>query len=256
MKIDITHNLDKFPGIARVVKKQIDYAHIKTLNDLAFLARTEINGEMLSQFDRPTPWTMRSIEVIKATRQKPEAWVGLKGKEYKDPYPRALGHHYVGGNREWKRVEAAFTRMGILPAGMAMMPGDGAPLDQYGNVPVGFIKQMMSYFRVNRDVGVTSNSTRKSRKGIERRQLKRMGGGADRVHFFLHSYVKGRRLEPGIYQSTRYGRTTEVEPIFIFTKRPRYRRRIDLEEIAARVGGQAVVMFNKHFTQAMATARW
>jgi hypothetical protein len=81
---------------------------------------------------------------------------------------------------------------------MAMMPGDGAPLDAFGNVPVGFIKTMMSYFRVNRDVGVTSNSTRKSRRGIERRQLKRMGGGADRVHFFLHTYVRAPRKTPAI----------------------------------------------------------
>jgi hypothetical protein len=257
MKIEITSNISQGSRYFKGLQRQIDYAMIKTINDMAFETRADIYSVMGDIFDRPKLWTMRSFYVDKATKQKPEAWVGLKGREYKDPYPRALAHHFIGGERAWKRMEEAFRRMGILPPGTAMMPGDGAPLDQYGNVPVGFIKQMMSYFRVNRDVGTTSNSTAKSRKGIERRLLKKRGGAAQSLHFFIHSDVRGKHLKPGIYQSTRYGRTSEVEPIFIFTKKPRYQRRIFLEEIAAGiVAKRGAEAFNNNLAKALSTARF
>jgi hypothetical protein len=235
MKIEITSNSKAvqafFDG---VVKRQMPFATMLAINDTARAAREELINEMRDKFHNPTPWTLRSIDVQWAKdKQNPSAWVGLKGRELNDPHQRALKAEFTGGNRAWKKMEGAFLRAGIIKPGFAMMPGDGAPLDQYGNVPVGFIRQLMSYFAVNLDVGTTSNSTAKSRKGLEKRVMKKYaGGGADRLKFFVHFPSSGPQLVPGIYQRTRYGKTWELEPIFIFAKRPVYQRRIRVETVA------------------------
>jgi hypothetical protein len=245
MKIEITSNSKAVQAFFNdVVKRQMPFATMLAINDTARAAREELINEMRMKFDRPTPWTLRSIDVQWAKdKQNPSAWVGLKEsyKDYsaakiEDPHQRALRAEFTGGNRSWKKMEAAFASqsVGILKKGWAMIPGEGAPLDRYGNVPVGFIKQLMSYFAANWDVGSKQNSTAKSRKGLEKRVMKKYaGGGADRLKFFVHFPGSGPQLLPGIYQRIRYGKSWELEPIFIFTpKRPVYKRRIYVERVA------------------------
>ena len=62
--------LDALRQRVRNLPKQFRYAGARALNDVAFLARGAVVGEMQKVFDRPTPFILRSTRVIKATPDK------------------------------------------------------------------------------------------------------------------------------------------------------------------------------------------
>jgi hypothetical protein len=251
MKIEITHNSkavrDFFDGI---VKKQIPYVQFQTVNDLAFAIKKETQDEMRSTFDRPTPFTLKSMEVIKAkNKQNPSAWVGLN----LDPaFQRSLAHQFTGGNRRWKKMEGAMRRAGIIPPGMNAMPGEGASLDQYGNLKGSFVVQLISYFQAFGEQGYKANMTDKRKKQLAKRGKTQEGyvtiNGV--VYFLANRKGRTKHLHPGIYAKTNIHGFI-VKPIIIFGKRATYQRRIYLDRIGQDVFKRDAT---KLFTQRMMTA--
>ncbi|MCX7178961.1 MAG: hypothetical protein NTX56_09380 [Proteobacteria bacterium] len=142
-----------------------------------------------------------------------------------------IGHLFVGAQREWKGFEKALMRVGVLPANMAAIPGDGAPLDQYGNIPRGFMIQLLAYFSAFRESGSLQNMTDKTRGRFERRLSKKAAGALQ--FFAVKDNKSGRGLHPGIWQRVNYSHgTSAVKPIIIFGKgRPTYRKFIDIAAI-------------------------
>jgi hypothetical protein len=61
--------------------------------------------------------------------------------EERNPY---IEPHVFGGARAVKKVEDVYRGKGILPAGRWMVPGPGAPLNQYGNPTKAFSKKLFA----------------------------------------------------------------------------------------------------------------
>lgn len=220
MKIQITHNSkavkDFFSG---VVNRQMPFAMQQTINSLAFKIREETINEMQTEFDRPKPnFTLRSIEVEKATnKQAPEAWVGLRKK---GGFRRALAHELIGGSRAWKKVEGAFTKLGVLPEGMQMVPSRALNLDIYGNIPLGLLRRLLK--EPWREKIQQNNRARFSTGSKQRGKNKGSG------YFVVHPGDR-TKLSPGIWLRDSAG---GIQPVIMFVRKGKYRRAIDLEDIA------------------------
>lgn len=220
--------IDFSRGTLREVEIAVQRALIGTANAI----RDAEHAEMQRVFDRPTRWTLGAIKV------KPTAkWqvsVGIL-----DPdgfYRRAqnyLSTQVVGGERRIKAFESALQRRGVMPTGWFAVPAAGAELDQYGNVSVGQLKQILSWFdAAERSLGSRQNmyeaGRAKRRKGTRRRRgfeyfVVMPGRGA----------LGGRHvLHPGIYKRTTFVFGKAIKPVLLYVARARYQSRYDFERVA------------------------
>lgn len=256
---------------ARSIPRQIRFAAARALNDTAWAQRNDMVMAMASAFDRPTPWILRSMWLGKrATAQSLEAWV----------YPRDMGGKSVdptnilrpeafGGERKAKRSELAFRRIGILPAGFAMVPSRAllasSNADAYGNVKGSFIVQLLSYLQAFGEQGYRANMRPERRRQLAKvrrseRGFKQITG----VEYFV-SHGRGTRvtrarvngqaqqLPAGIWQrSGTHG--ADVKPVFLFVRQPRYQARVPLLAVFRATGTRE---FPRRFAAAVAesTAR-
>jgi hypothetical protein len=163
-------------------------------------------------FDRPTRYTLNSLQLTPATKDKLTAVV-----DYRyfggTPADRYLGPQVEGGARSHKSHEKALIAAGIMRPSEFTVPGAGVELDQYGNVKGGTFTRILSQLRASRDS--TQNMTAKSRK----RAISRAKG-----QYFV---MRGRVSADGIYQRTDKG----IIPILMFVRTPRYRQRYPFHTI-------------------------
>lgn len=219
--------------LARLSGPETRQAVAEALNDAAWEGRRVLQQEVERSFDRPTPYIRRSIQVSrKATADRLESVVSAEYMGGKGIEPeKILRAEIFGGQRRAKRSEVALRRVGILPEGYAIVPGQKAPLDDYGNVRGSFIVQLISYFQAFGEQGYRANMTDK-RKANLLNKGKSAGGYAKTlgVRYFI-SYGKLRsgpteHLHPGIW-SARGTHDVDIEPILMFVKTPSYRPRLD-----------------------------
>lgn len=248
--------------------RQLRYAAFLTAKELAYEIKKQTDVAIATTFDRPTPWTKRAIAVAEPNYDRVsfgadeiDAWVGLKHSElanpkvkgvtYDDAWMRALVHQFTGGPRALKQFEKALQRNKRMPEGWIAVPTENAPTDSYGNVKLGFIKQLLSYFDLNRDVGVTSNMRAKGRKKFNAKWAKQAGYGmANLKSEFIISWGRGARpgnawksraeriyqLPAGIWERVyNADHGSSVRCLFFFIPMVGYRRRIFMDQIAGRV---------------------
>lgn len=244
MKIEITHNSPEVRDFfKRVVDRQMPFAMQQTINSLAFKIRQDTISDMQTVFDRPKPnFTLRSMEVEKATsKQAPEAWVGVRKQ---GGFRRALAHELMGGSRDWKKVEGAFFKMGVLPGGMQMVPSRSLSLDNYGNIPLGLLRRLLK--EPWREKIQQNNRARFSTGSKQRGKNKGSG-------YFVVQPGDKTKLTPGIWLRDSTG---GIEPIIMFVRTGRYRRVIDLanigEDTLKRYGAQ---MISESLMKAIASDR-
>jgi hypothetical protein len=242
-----------------VARRQLPYATMRALNKTAFEIQQDVYATMQRKFDRPTPYTLRSMRLERATKHNlATAAVALKddspgGKG--TPWVRALGHQFTGGTREWTRFEGTLLRVGILPRGLAAVPAAGARRNAYGNVSPGLLVQLLSYFHAFGEQGYRANMSAARKAKLERRGQTRQGFATIRgvAYFVSHGQMregKTRHLAPGIWSmSGIHG--AKVRPVILFVRRPRYRARIDLNTIAR---WTVVHHFDRHFAEALTLA--
>lgn len=180
-----------------------------------------VRQEMRRVFDRPTPYTLRSVRVEAATAARPVASVFIsERKAPRDPSPAVVLKPQVeGGARGTKGLELALRRMGVLPAGWLVVPGQGARLDPFGNVSRGLVQQVVT------QIAQQQQARPKNARAITK-AVRRTGGR------FI-AIPPGARTQPGIYIADVIGRN--VMPVFIFVRRATYRQRLDFHGIASRV---------------------
>lgn len=198
----------------------------------------EVKG-MQRAFDRPTKWTLNSFRV----KLDKKAWSA--SVEVKDGYwyraDNYLQTQIEGGKRKHKAFETALRRAGVLPAGWFAVPGQKATLDAFGNVSVGQIRQILSWFDAAEQVaGSTQNMGQKGRD--KRRKGTKRARGFE--YFVAHpgsrmgrgSWKNNRRqtLTPGVYRRTFFGFGSSIEPILIFVTSATYKPRFDFYGIAQR----------------------
>ena len=113
-----------------VQRKQIPFATMMALNDVAFDARSYIQKSLPRRLDRPTPAMVRSVQVEKAKKKKPVATVGFAGLGFKqskwdESSAEIMKRHIKGGTR---KPEGAHLR---IPSDTK---GGGIKLNKYGNI--------------------------------------------------------------------------------------------------------------------------
>lgn len=232
-----------FERVIRNAPRAFLGAAAKSLNDVARESKLRTDHEMRTQFDRPTPWTMKAVgtDLAAPFPDRLESKVGVrddtlgKGSYFGD----VLDPEYLGGHRRFKNAEAALHYTGVLPKGWYMVPAKRAPLDAYGNIRNGFIIQILSYFRSLSNweqARYKPSMTQKNRDKLANRRRSKGGfaeiGGV--VYFAIHPR-DDTHLSPGIYAKTgTHG--VDLWPVINFVRsRPTYRQRIDLERIANEV---------------------
>lgn len=228
--------------------KQVRFATMRALNAGAYAATQATAKEMARVFDRPTPWVMRSVRYRKATKSNLEAQVDFDfwGNKQGVTVSQVLHAEIHGGQRRHKRHEVALARAGILPAGMGIVPGSAARMDQYGNMSAGQIVQIMSWFQSFGEQGYAANM----RDGGKRLGRDNRRTGQKGFAYFVLKMRRGKLL-PGIYQRFQFGHGSAVKPVMIFVRMPSYKARLDFYGIAKR---EALKEFDAQFQRLLAEA--
>jgi len=250
--IDVRSNIPEvLAKLENFRRDQLPFATAKALTDTAGDVQRELTGTIPSVMDRPIPYTRNSVWKTPATKQRLTAVVGLVNEAFKgtppSKYLRAL---ILGGSRRNKRFEGLLRRAGMLGPNEFLMPGQAAPIDAYGNVPQGFIVQMLSALKAFQGAGSSMNRTRTSGQRL----------GSKAPQFFFSRGDRG--LPRGIWQRfPPQGRGGErqdgyVKPIFIAVSQQTYRQVFKFYDIAkAKAVESFPIRFHAAAQYAMATAR-
>jgi hypothetical protein len=256
--------------LAGFSERRLAAAVATALTRTAAQARDDVQAGARAALDRPTPYTLRQLRYVPATAQRLVAGVGWNIAAVADargvvtsyrelapgetPASRYLPVHTTGGTRGPKRFERLLQRGGLLPPGWYAVPGQGVPLDAYGNVSAGLVRQVLSQLRIEPTQGATSALPRLSAE--QRRLLSRGARGLTAAEtsarkdalaararivaaqrraggqFFAIAPGTASALPPGIYQRELMGR--DIRPIFVFVDAARYRARFDFVGIVRR----------------------
>lgn len=238
MKIDIRTNFgDVIKRLESTLPKQVNYALMTTINKAAYEASQEIKQEMRKVFDAPTPWVVGGVRYRKATRSKLQAIVHLDfwGNKQGVTVEKVLASQIAGGPRRLKRFESALSRIGILPHGMAVVPGSAAEMDARGNMKVGQIIQILSWFKAFGEQGYSANM----RDGGRRLGRDKKRSGQRGFSYFVLKKRHGK-LPPGIYKRFELGFGSTVKPVMIFVRAPSYRPRLDFVGVGKRAVDRVV----------------
>jgi len=265
MDINVTSNIKEvIANVDNFVKKQITFVVAKTLTKTAKDVKDEEVKQLPRYIDRPTPYTVNSIYVKPATKTNLTSEVGFK--DYAGGGTNKRGASTMlpqveGGRRSVKGFENALRRIGVLPQGMFIAPGEACPLDAYGNIPPSLIIQIMSYFRAFGEQGYKANITDK-RKAKLKKGSKKTGFGFEYIVSYGPGTNSGRQhLPAGIYKKTYFlaGKGTKagaIKPIMMFVKAPSYRARFPFFDIARRIVDQKLKPnFDEAMREALLTMR-
>ena len=220
-------------------KKHLPFARFMAVNRLAMEVKEETYRQMKGLFDRPRPdYTLQSLDVTKARyadfRSKKEISARVDVTDYKgqDKY---IGHHFTGEDRRFKRFEARLNYANILPKGMMAVPGQGMPLDQYGNAQASVLTQILRYLQAFNFVGDTQNMKDAGKKRL-RGKYSRSASGAGFEMVVSQGTGRFKHLHPGIYFRYQFATGSSLKPMLMFVRRTRgYRRRVFLDEIGDQV---------------------
>ena len=244
----------KLEGMAKIeaqlrgIEKQVTYATMVSLNRAAYTGAQAAKAAMVKAFDRPTPLVLGSVRYKKATRQLLQAQIDLDfwGNKQGVSVDQVLRAQIHGGQRKHKRHEVALQRAGILPAGMAIVPGAAAQLDQFGNMKAGQIVQIMSWFQSFGQQGYSANM----KDGGKRLGRDNKRTGQKGFSYFALQAKRGKLL-PGIYQRFQFGQGSAIKPVMIFVRLPAYRARFDFYGVAKTA---AEAEFHRQFKPVLAEA--
>jgi hypothetical protein len=198
-------------GLSDLQLEQYPYAMKNAINRTADKAKTAVVARMDIDFDRPTAFTKNSMRVEYATKSKLSGAV-----RFKDPERLSDSQHYLypnvyGVKRGFKKFEAALYAKRLLPSGWYAVPGKDQPLDAFGNVSSGLIKEILAWFEANPiNAGYQSNMTAATRAKRKRGTKKTFG-----YEFFALNKPSGRLL-PGIYRRVFLGDEIKIYSVFIF----------------------------------------
>lgn len=257
MQIDVRDNFKAVIANARGARDQVPFATAVALTATARDVRDAERRSMSTSFDRPVPWTLNSLFLKPATKQDQTARVWVKDDRATSggtPAVRYLAPQIEGGRRSVKAFERMLQRIGALPAGWAAVPGEGADIDQHGNMRRGQITQILSYLRAFGEQGYSANITDKKKTRMARGTKAKRGVS----YFVSHGKFrdKTRHLPAGVWRRTDFGQAgSAITPILIFVPRAQYSKRWDFYGIADReITAKFPGHFNTAYQKAVATA--
>lgn len=202
---DWTADLNRFQ------REHVPFATVMALTWTAKDVAEEHRRALPSIFDRPTRWTMNSLQVTPANKTTMRSSVWFKDSA-------GSRRHYLvpqveGGVRPQKRFEQWLVRKGVMGPNEFAVPARGLRLDAFGNLPGSVITQILSQLAAGPDA--FQWETARSRKRA----------GASRARYFASS---GKGLPRGIWR--RKGAT--LEPVLMFVSGVDYDIRYRFEGIS------------------------
>lgn len=199
--------------LTTIQKKQIPFATAKALTATGQLVKQAEIKEMKRVFDRPTKFTLNSLYLKPATKQRQTAVVWLRDWAPKGtPATRYLAPQIEGGKRKLKGFEVLLNKRGVLPDGYYAVASRKAKRDAYGNINKGLLNQILSYSGAQRD---RAQNTKQGRK----RQTK--------AKFVVLDEKNGK--PGGIWQ---LDANQNLFPILIFVRQPNYGERFNFHGVA------------------------
>jgi len=111
-----TNILDFQKKLGAFAYKQLPYAEMLAITELAKMVQTAERNNMVSILDRPTPFTQASVKVKAAKKTDPTAivWVQDIAAEYLEPYQFG-GKNKLNSKALLKPVGEAVNEFGNLP---------------------------------------------------------------------------------------------------------------------------------------------
>ncbi len=231
--------------LAKMSGEQFREAVATAMTDTAFQVRREMQDEIARQFDRPTPYILRSVQVKRATKAALVAEIAptYYGKAGTDPQS-ILKAQVDGGRRRLKRSEVALRNAGILPPGFVTAipetPFPGSD-DGRGNMRGPFVVQLLSYFAAFGEQGYRANMTERRKKNLARKN----NGLAFFVSYGALRDNRASHLAPGIWaRQGAYG--VDVRPVLMFVREPDYKPRLSFAAVLK--GAQADAYFERRLS--------
>ncbi len=209
--------------LAKMSGEQFREAVAQAMTDTAFQVRKEMQDAIAGQFDRPTPYILRSVQVKRA--QIAPTYYGKAGTD-----PQAILKAQVdGGRRRLKRSEVALRNAGILPPGFVTAipetPFPGSD-DGRGNLRGPFIVKLLSYLKAFGEQGYRANMTESRRRNLQRQN----NGLAFFVAYGTLRENRASHLAPGIWaRQGAYG--VDVRPVLMFVREPEYQPRLSFAAV-------------------------
>ena len=205
------------------------------MNMTAKQVKEELIEDMKRIFDNPTAFTLNSLFIIPATKDK--LMVAIKIKDFAGkgtPASKYLSAQIEGGTRAPKSTEKKLRNIGKLNPGGYVMPGKGLKLNQYGNVAGSKYTQILSAVRAFEEAGYTMNRVGSTRKrGRPKKGEKAAPLTTNERYFVIHNGSKSS-LKPGVYYRSGSRTSGKIKPILIFTKAPHYSKKFEFFELAVK----------------------
>lgn len=215
-------------------KKQIPFATMNTLNNLAF----SVMNSHKKQVSDGLKWKTKipnAIKVKKATKQN------LISEVFIDEWSwgwYALKQHYIGGDRHRKGLEKAMQYYGFITKDEILTPSPGVKIN------AGRYTQILSQLQLNYKAGYSANETKNSR---------RKNSTSDLRYFIITKYSKVKH-KPGIY--ARMEGYDKPICLLRISKKPTYKKRFDFESTVNKIWTEkGESFFNEAMQNAIKTAK-
>lgn len=213
-------------ALSKVEKKRwpkiLSYASTET----AFYVRNKLRSEMPKYIDKPKPFTLNSIFVKKGSTKDQDATV-----QWRKPSGGTSGGRYLkplveGGGRQAKGFERKLMALGVMDSNAYAIPTKDNTLDQYGNVPGGVIRRVLSSLTLNPTGRTTSFKREKgNRKG--------------QAYFAVRT--KNAGLSPGIYERRASGFGNLIRKLWGFVTGVNYRKTFPFYDIGQKAARDKIV---------------
>lgn len=235
-----------------IEQKNLPFAVVQACNATAFGVQQAWKEAAPRMFDNPVSLTINAARYDKATKAKPYAVVYLRDLATNGTPPaKYLLPQVEGGTRRKTGMEVLLQAKGVMPAGMFAVPGKGATLDAYGNLPKSQINQVLSQLGARNDP--LQNETETSRTRRRKRAAKKGVRGGE---FFAVDRKKGSLL-PGIYQRFTTGLGSGIRSWVIFVKGTTYKPRYDIFGMAQRTWDKLMPFhFQRELEKAVQTSKF
>ena len=251
VQITVKTNFGAVQALLSNSEKQARFAAAVALTKTAKIAEGDVKESMRRVFDRPTRWAINATRVIPATKQTLRSQVWLKdrrgqpqGKDANFLFPQVFG-----GPRGRKAYETRLLRVGWLRSNEFTVPAKDLALDEYGNVPTGLIRSILSQAKAADGLGYSSNKTQSRRS---KATVQKVG-----TFFVSRGRSTGNALPRGIYQRIRLGSGWGTRLIFAIVEgKPRYRPLLPFADVVRKsVDKNFSSQFDIAYRAAIATAR-
>lgn len=251
MKLDVRHNIPDVRRWLNATQQDVRRATREAINRVADQAKVDVSAEMARVFDRPVPFTLRSLRVYYANTATLTAKLWFRQRSADQDKLWAVPQ-IEGGSREIKPLELRLQRAGLLPKGWLVVPGAAMPLDAYGNMNRGEVSRILNVLGTYMEAGY--NKANQKTKDRLRKGTKSSYGFAYWVNPVPGRPRHQQHLQPGIYRRVYTGFGQSVKPMLIFIQRATYRRRLDFQGVVNKtVDRRFSAEFDKAMTSLLTT---